>query len=449
MKTLVVGGITGVIVGVLYTVSPVTFWAIGLAACMLTLAATGLTPEQRRALILIVVLALLVRAVAIATMLVVGIPYHNDLATGALTGDEAYNLSRALRTRDVLLDQPVTRYDYFVAYDEYGYSTYLSFLTWLQVIAGPTPYSMRLLNAVLFVGGALLLFRVARSAFGSVVALGGLALLLMIPSLAASSISLLKEPVYFACSALLLWCVVAVARGEGGTRRWLPIVLGVAAFLLLDDLRRGALLLTASGLALAVAVRLALLRWWTAAAALVGVVAVAIVMLTAQPLQQRVLGGLESAARLQTGHVFTVGHAYKLLDEGFYVNPQATAASTLTLTPEQAARFVARGIISFVAEPLPWNLASRRELAFVPELVLWYGMLALAPIGLYAGWRSSPFVTSLLVCYPLPTALAVALTTGNVGTLLRLRGLVTPYLVWLSVMGLFTLVARQLRRAEA
>jgi hypothetical protein len=161
------------------------------------------------------------------------------------------------------------------------------------------------------------------------------------------------------------------------------------------------------------------------------------------------LGGLESAARLQTGHVFTVGHAYKLLDEGFYVNPQATAASTLTLTPEQAARFVARGIISFVAEPLPWNLASRRELAFVPELVLWYGMLALAPIGLYAGWRSSPFVTSLLVCYPLPTALAVALTTGNVGTLLRLRGLVTPYLVWLSVMGLFTLVARQLRRAEA
>jgi hypothetical protein len=44
-------------------------------------------------------------------------------------------------------------------------------------------------------------------------------------------------------------------------------------------------------------------------------------------------------------------------------------------------------------------------------------------------------LASLLVAAILPTAAVVALTTGNVGTLVRLRGLVTPFLVWLGALG--------------
>jgi hypothetical protein len=43
----------------------------------------------------------------------------------------------------------------------------------------------------------------------------------------------------------------------------------------------------------------------------------------------------------------------------------------------------------------------------------------------------------LLAGYMLPTAAAIALTNGNVGTLLRLRGIVVPYVVWLSAVGFF------------
>jgi hypothetical protein len=38
-------------------------------------------------------------------------------------------------------------------------------------------------------------------------------------------------------------------------------------------------------------------------------------------------------------------------------------------------------------------------------------------------------------------------TTGNVGTLLRLRGLVTPFLIWLSALGALT-VAQYLLTAR-
>jgi hypothetical protein len=152
-------------------------------------------------------------------------------------------------------------------------------------------------------------------------------------------------------------------------------------------------------------------------------------------VEGRVITGVEAAAKTHSGHVFTVGHAYKLLDAGFYVNPTTPAASTLTLTPGEAARFVLRSLVSFVVVPAPWHLQSTRELAFLPEQLAWFGLMVLLPFGIDAGFRRDRLVTCMLVAYVAPTALALALTNGNVGTLLRLRGLVIPYLAWISVVG--------------
>jgi len=51
------------------------------------------------------------------------------------------------------------------------------------------------------------------------------------------------------------------------------------------------------------------------------------------------------------------------------------------------------------------------------------------------GWHRDPTITACLIGFALPTAAVLAVTTGNVGTLLRLRGLVTPYVVWFAVLG--------------
>ncbi len=133
--------------------------------------------------------------------------------------------------------------------------------------------------------------------------------------------------------------------------------------------------------------------------------------------------------------MFTVGHDYKLLDAGFYLIPQTPSSSTLTLTGPEATRFAARAFVSFLAVPAPWQLQSWRELAYLPEQLLWYTLVVLLPIGVAAGWRRDRLVTCMLVGFAVPTGVALALTNGNVGTLLRLRGLVVPYLVWTSVVG--------------
>ena len=424
------------LLAVAYTASPLGLLFI-LAAPLLCLAAgRGLPADERRILTTILASALVARLLAVIAMFLIGIPYHSDLAVGALSGDEAYNLGRALRIRDIMLGFGGTHYDYFVATDEYGRTSYLELLTRLQLAFGPAPYGLRLFNALLFTTGAAVLFRMVRPAFGAVPAFLGLVGVLFLPSVFYSSVSLLKESLYFLATSVLLAAAVRLLRGRGWAGRALALVAMAGSLWVLDDLRRGAIVLATAGIASAIVMRLAFTSRQRAAWALAAAVVVAGLTVTQPVLSNRVLEGVTGLARQHSGHVFTVGHAYKLLDAGFYMNPATPASSSITLTPPQAVRFVMRALVSFALTPLPWQAASRGELAFLPEHLLWYLLLATVPFGLAAGWRRDPLVTAVLIGFVLPTALVLAFTNGNVGTLLRLRGLVTPYLIWIGVLGM-------------
>ena len=72
-----------------------------------------------------------------------------------------------------------------------------------------------------------------------------------------------------------------------------------------------------------------------------------------------------------------------------------------------------------------------------------------AIVGLRPAWRRDPLLVSLLVGYVLPTAAVLALVNGNVGTLVRLRGLVTPFLIWVGALGGAVLLQSLMPRNEA
>lgn len=419
----------------LYTVSPLGLCAGALTLAAAALARRNLPDDERRMLTAIVATAVALRIAAIIAVFFTSIPIHDDQFVGGFTGDGVYSMARALRTRDLLLGVPANKYDYVVAFDEYGRNSYVSFLTVAQVAFGPAPYGVRLMNSAIFIAGALLLYRVTRDTLGPAPALIGLTALLFYPTLFVWSISLLKESLYFTGSALILWAAVVVIRADKWRARMYGVLAALAGAMVIRDLRSGAVWLAALGLTVGLAIRAATLSRRLAAAAAMAVVLALASLSIAQPVQGTVIRALESTAKTHTGHVFTVGHAYKLLDAGYYFNPQTPAASTLTLDAGQSARYVLRAVVSFLIVPAPWQLVSLRELAFLPEQLLWYAVLALLPIGVAAGWRRDPLITCLLLGYALPTAAVLALTNGNVGTLLRLRGLVTPYFVWLSAVG--------------
>jgi hypothetical protein len=425
----------GLILGLLYASSPLFVVTMAGAAALIAVAGRDLAPDERRRIVVILGVAFAARLLLIAALLISNIPHLSDLGVGGLRGDDAYYLARTLRARDIMLGLTQGRYDYFVVSDEYGRTSYLQVLTFLQLVFGPVPYAVRALNSLLFVTGAYLLFRLCRPRFGATASAIALAVLLFLPSLLVSSISTSKEPTYFLATAVLLTSAVAVVRHPGASGKLSAAMVAAICIWLLEDLRRGAVVLALSGLALAAVSRV---LFDTRRRAIGGLVAaaVAVVAIGTQPqLRERLLDLTASAAKMHAGHVFTSGHAYKLLDDGFYMHPGTPAAWQLELTSLQAGRFLVRAAASFLVTPLPWEMRSLSELIFFPEHVLWLLIVLLVPIGAVAGWRRDATVTACLIGFALPTAAVLAVTTGNVGTLLRLRGLVTPYLIWFAVLG--------------
>jgi hypothetical protein len=425
----------GLCLAAIYTVTPLTVCVVVAAVVILPWFGRGLPREERQWLTAVVVLALIVHLMAIGGLFLRNLPNHDDLFVGATSGDEAYTMSRALRTRAILRGSATSLYDFFVAFDDYGHNSYVTVATAIQVVFGPTPYSLRLFNTLLFTAGALLLFRLCRRAFGIAPALTGLAVVLFWPSLFAWSISLLKESLYFLLSAVIVAATIAGLRASRWRSRVLGFACAVTAAALVQGLRPGALPLAAAGLTTGFAAHglFTSKRTFVVGTAIAAVFMVFAVSTPA--LSARLVQALEGTAKTHTGHVFTVGHDYKLLDAGFYVNPQTPAASTLTLTNDEAARYLLRAASSFVVVPAPWHLQSARELAYLPEQMAWYTLVLLLPVGIVAGYRRDRLVTCMLVGYVAPTAVALALTNGNVGTLLRLRGLVVPFLAWVSAAG--------------
>lgn len=440
----------GFLVAIAYAASPLSVLVLLAAPAVACVLGRSLPAEERRVFYGVFAAAFVARLMFVVVRFLAATPDLNDLSIGGLGGDEAYYLSRAIRSRDILLGFSHGTYDYFVTTDEYGRTSYLRLLTWFQVAFGPTPYSMRLLNTLLFLSGAALLFRTMRATVGTVAALWGFTALVFLPSLFVSSTSLLKESLYFFVASALFCSVVQAFRTTGIWPRLRCALIAIASLWLLNDLRRGALVLAVAGLAAGLVIRFIFQARWRVVVAIIAAAVIGAGALSQSRIRERAVDGLESAAKTHAGHVFTVGHAYKLMDDGFYVLPQSPSDWDLTLTEPQAARFALRAAASLLLTPMPWQMRSRSELAFLPEHMFWYVLLALLPAGIAAGWKRDPLTTSLLLGFALPTAAVVALTNGNVGTLLRLRGLITPYLVWLGMLGFVTLVtARAAGRATA
>jgi len=113
----------------------------------------------------------------------------------------------------------------------------------------------------------------------------------------------------------------------------------------------------------------------------------------------------------------------------------------------EAGRFVVRSLERYITVPLPWEARSPATLAYLPEQLVWYLLVLFALLGVLWSFRRDALITSLLCGYAIVAAVTVAVISGNVGTVVRHRGLALPYIVWLSAVGGCELLSR-LRRRE-
>jgi hypothetical protein len=287
------------------------------------------------------------------------------------------------------------------------------------------------LNASLYIAGTLVLYRLVRPAYGAAVAIGGLATLLFLPSLFVWSVSMLKEPMYSVVAAVELVLAVLIVRAPRGWQKALAVAGVIACAALLAGLRTGGALVPAMGVSVGLVTGYVATRPRALLALAVAVPLVVVVALTQSSVQDRLLSLARQSARYHAGHVLTPGYSYRLIDPRFYVE----WTTIHTMPPREAAAFVVKAMGSYFVQPLPWQMSSTSLRAYLPEQVLWYAIILLAPFGLAAGFRINPVLTGMLAAHAAAVIVLVALNSGNIGTLIRHRGLALPYLVWLSALG--------------
>lgn len=425
----VFGVLTGLTIGVVHALSPMTVWLVVWMAALGAYLWITSGPRERRWLIALLVVAVALRVAVVAGLFLWLDPNENYFASFSWDGDGRYIKRRAAWISNVWLGMPMLSSDFQAAFEpEYGWSSYLYVVAYVQFLMGLTPFGVHLFNVGLFVTAGVMMHRLARSAYGSAAALAGLALLLFMPSLIMWSSSALKESFHLLLISLVIVAVVHVVRASG-SRRVLAASVLLASLAALDTLRPGALAIEGTAAACSL-VTLVLAR--RASTAILGTMVLASLVIygATRPAGGQVAMDLANRAVVShIGNIASVGHGYKLLPQDFY-NFKRPA-----LVPEEAVRFAIRAVVAFVVVPVPWQVESTMERLFLPQQLVWYLMVLCAPVGFVVGLHKDPVVTTILAFHIVIGSIVIALNEGNIGTLVRHRDIVVCAVVWLSGLG--------------
>lgn len=429
----------GVALGVVYSLSPLTVLGLTLLVGVSRWASRGLSARERQWFFVLIAVAVALRLAIVAGMLLFADP-GQPFAT--LFGDEQFFKNRAVWMRNIGMGVPVSAADFIYAFQDTGRSSYLNLLAFIQALVGEAPYGVHIMNAVFYVTGVLVVYRLVRPAFGGIAAFVGLGSLLFLPSLLIWSISALKEPSYTLVAVGELACALLVARGP----RWGHRVLGgigiLAGAVALESVRRGGGGMALIGASVGLLGGLAATRPRLLIGLLVVVPLSGALALTNPNVSDRLLGLTRASAIYHAGHVQSSGYSYKILDQRYYFDRSLIQS----MPAREATAYVVRSVVSYVTEPVPWRAESLAMRAYLPEQIVWFVVLALTPIGLVAGLRRDAMLTSLLAAHAGAVIAIVALTSGNIGTLIRHRGLALPYLAWLAGLGAYEVLRTLPRR---
>ncbi len=426
----------GVVIGVAYLLSPL-FVVTGLGFALLIRWARQVPDEsERRILTAILVAAIGLRVLAIAGLFVS--TDHASVPFGTFFGDEDYFIKRSIWLRNLALGIPISLADVRYAYDDSIQTSFVWLLAALQVVVGPSPYGVHLVSALVYLVGAFALYRTVRPQFGLPASLLGLGLLLFLPSLFAWSISVLKEPVFFALMALVVWATMAAVRQPSWLVRLLAAGLLLPVALAAETIRDGGLVVAGAGTAGAIVLAYVWSRRRLALAVVVAAAVATPFLLSRSSVLDALDRAIATAAQRHWDHVHAPGHSYMILEPSFYVSRPEPG----DLTRADAVAYALGGLAAYVVVPAPWQVTSRAELAYLPEQLVWYLLVALAPFGLWAGLQRDKWLTAILFAHLVMAVVLVAMTSGNIGTLVRHRALALPYLVWFSGLGLSVLLAK-------
>lgn len=311
----------------------------------------------------------------------------------------------------------------------YGQHGYLYVIGAFYYLFDYSPVAVKLVNCLL---GALLgplMFLLVQRCFHATIARWAALAVTFFPSLVLWSVTNLKEPSLLLLTAILLLLYIRMRAAKTFNTAARAGALFLVTALVHMTMRSALYTWTLVGcVLLAHGLTCRIRRVWKYL--LLGVLLVG--LLASQPHLQV---GLAQAFLRHIGHVTTPGTFYTYLPPRFY-SPgyveqwKQTGAIDLTIFVS-----IGRAVFHYLLEPLPSRIGHMFLLVVFPQMVLWYLAMPLMVLGLVASARWNREGSLFLLLVLLSWTLIGSLTNGNVGTVFRVRDMVTPFYLVFTCAG--------------
>lgn len=317
---------------------------------------------------------------------------------------------------------------------QYGSHGYAYVMGAFYYLFGFSPVAVKMVNCFL---GALLgpaLFFLLKGCFDSSVARWASLIVSFFPSLLFWSASNLKESSFMLLTVLVMLLFVKIQQARSGRAR-----IGAGClflFTLSAHMTLRSVQLSLSLVECLVLSRLLLFLWakkgW-------GRWVLGLLVTFLGFHMESLRSTLNYTFYRHIGYTGEAGLSYRYLPGAFYIPGYldqwiSSREANLPFLPGS----LGRAIFHYMVEPIPSKMDSFSLLLAYPQMVLWYFLLPFMFLGVVWSLRWNLRRTLFLVLTVATWVLMGALSNGNVGTVFRIRDMVTPFFLAFACAGLQT-----------
>lgn len=461
MRRLFLWGGAGIALGTLSFLSPgsvfIGFLAAGVALLLYRLS----DPPDRRYLLALFLAAFLLRAGvsvgldALSWKIEGEHPYRNgevqgwnlhisDKTRGYLKiGDSDYFSQRGYATAQFVegSNEPVLSF----RINQYGKHGYVYCIGLFYYLFGFSPCAVKLINCLLGSGMAVLVFLLGQRCFGTVPAQWAGVLTAVFPSLILWSATNLKDIPLTFFTLLVLFLYSRLTQTRDGRSRLFLLLLLLGSLSVHTTFRSAVLsyLLAGSLLAAHVLVRLYRAHPLRTTVGILVLLATGIGLSFLEPVGYRIRQVLIVPFNWNVGFVTTSGSSYTYLPAQFYEGRYRWEWAETGRMDAVILLGMARAVLHYLFEPFPWKISNTFHLFSYPQSVVWYALFPFVLIGIIQGVRRNPEKTFPLILTAVVFVAAGSLPNGNIGTVFRMRDMVTPLFLILGCAGLHEVARRR------
>jgi len=316
----------------------------------------------------------------------------------------------------------------------YGINIYSYLVGIFYYLFGYSPVLLRLVNSVISVGGAFLVYCIGKKVFNEKAARIAFVLASFMPSFVLYSTSLLRDTLV---NFLILMVIYQALKIESNARLRsviLPIVLSLISIALLYSLRPNAVSVFIIVAAFFLFIKFASAYRWTA-------VSLAGLILAFPPIFNSILVFLKSKLTLifyqHIAFSSRGGFAFRLLPEHYYEYERMVDGSFLpNITASDLLNGCIGGIRIFLFEPSVFSAYKIQHFAALPQMILWYLIIAFACIGIIKAIRAPGIGKVALIGCLFIFTFSIGPSEANAEALIRHRDMIVPVYMIFAAYGM-------------